>query len=245
LKFFKVLFGFTTKKLEALEANNKTFEELQTKIMAESEKSVKYTESLIEKLDEFTKKLTAQNQAWTQIIDHIEKPWLRETQNGIFVWKVTDYSRRKQRASRGLEQEVYSQPFFTHLYGYKLCLRAYLNGYCDGEGSHVSVYICLMKGPFDELLSWPFKSKFTFYLLDQKHSEKKDHLMMLVDPKKMGQQFTKWCQKPESERNVGFGVPEFISHAKLEKSAYLHNDCIYLKVVVNLTDNDKKEKKHP
>ena len=41
--------------------------------------------------------------------------------------------------------EWYSAPFYSHFGGYKMCLCVYANGSGDDKGTHVSVYICLMK----------------------------------------------------------------------------------------------------
>ena len=46
------------------------------------------------------------------------------------------------------------------LKGYKMCLSVYANGSGEGEGIHMSVYLCIMKGPYDDQLLWPFEGKF-------------------------------------------------------------------------------------
>ncbi len=62
---------------------------------------------------------------------------------------------------------IYSSPFYTSLKGYKLCLSFAVNGIGDGKGNHVSVYACLMKGEYDDSLTWPFLGTVTFELLNQ------------------------------------------------------------------------------
>lgn len=59
---------------------------------------------------------------------------------GVLIWKITNYRRRKQDAVSGTAVSIYSSPFFTSRYGYKMCSRAYLNG--DGNGErHTLFYI--------------------------------------------------------------------------------------------------------
>lgn len=57
----------------------------------------------------------------------------------------------------------YSPPnpaaFYTSRYGYKMCLRVYLNGDGTGRGTHLSLFFVVMKGPNDALLRWPFNQK--------------------------------------------------------------------------------------
>lgn len=49
--------------------------------------------------------------------------------------------------------------FYTSRYGYKMCLRVYLNGDGTGRGTHLSLFFVVMKGPNDALLRWPFNQK--------------------------------------------------------------------------------------
>ena len=48
-----------------------------------------------------------------------------------------------------------------------MCLRLYPNGDGLGQGSHLSVFFVVMRGPHDAILSWPFKQKVTLALLGQ------------------------------------------------------------------------------
>ena len=61
-----------------------------------------------------------------------------------------------------------TQPFYTHPSGYKMCLMVYFNGHQDGKGTHLSVFVKILPGEFDEILAWPFCGKVTIRLLNQK-----------------------------------------------------------------------------
>ena len=50
----------------------------------------------------------------------------------------------------------YSPSFYTHPRGYRMCLRVYADGNDDGKGTHVSVFVRLMRGEHDNYLKWPF-----------------------------------------------------------------------------------------
>ena len=50
----------------------------------------------------------------------------------------------------------YSKAFYSRPGGYRMFLKVYADGYGDGDGSHVSVYTHLMRGDYDDELSWPF-----------------------------------------------------------------------------------------
>jgi hypothetical protein len=57
---------------------------------------------------------------------------------------------------KNLDEEWISPPFYTHGGGYKMCLMVHPNGYQGVRGTHVSVYIHMMSGEFDDHLQWPF-----------------------------------------------------------------------------------------
>ena len=70
-----------------------------------------------------------------------------------------------QDAVQGRTVSLYSQPFYTSRFGYKMCARVYLNGDGIGRGTHMSLYFVVMRGEYDALLAWPFQHKVR-YLLD-------------------------------------------------------------------------------
>ena len=81
-------------------------------------------------------------------------------------YRVTDFAHHK--ASDDL---VYSPPFYTSPGGYKMCIRMDANGDGDGEGTHISVFACLMRGENDDHVPWPFTGTVTFKLLNQLEDE--------------------------------------------------------------------------
>ncbi|KFP29346.1 TNF receptor-associated factor 2, partial [Colius striatus] len=81
------------------------------------------------------------------------------TYDGVFVWKITEFARKRQEAVTGRAPAIFSPAFYTSKYGYKMCLRVYLNGDGTGRGTHLSLFFVVMKGPNDALLRWPFNQK--------------------------------------------------------------------------------------
>lgn len=81
--------------------------------------------------------------------------------------KVNDLNRRTREARLGRTLSLYSPPFYTSPHGYRICLRAYLNGDGTGRGTHVSLYIVIMKSEYDDLLSWPFAYHVNLSLINQ------------------------------------------------------------------------------
>ena len=48
-----------------------------------------------------------------------------------------------------------------------MCVLVDSNRYGDGVGTHVSIFICMMRGPFDDHLKWPFRGKITIQIVNQ------------------------------------------------------------------------------
>ena len=65
--------------------------------------------------------------------------------------------------------------FLHHPNGYKMCLSVNANGEGSGRGTHLTVFVCLMPGEFDNQLKWPFRGKITVKLVNQE--EDKDHVV--------------------------------------------------------------------
>ncbi|KAK2191867.1 hypothetical protein NP493_44g13017 [Ridgeia piscesae] len=88
-----------------------------------------------------------------------------ETANyeGVLIWKVADYDRRKQDAFNSRVMSLYSQPFYTSRFGYKMCARVYLNG--DGMGKEMNIASgCPMFISHQELQNSRFLKEDTVYM---------------------------------------------------------------------------------
>ncbi|XP_033735382.1 TNF receptor-associated factor 3-like isoform X2 [Pecten maximus] len=149
---------------------------------------------------------------------------------GTLMWKVSDFARRTQEAISGKTLSLYSQPFYSSRYGYRMCARVYLNGDGAGKGTHLSFFFVLMKGDFDELLHWPFKQQVTLMLLDQSGTGQDIRETFVPTPN--GNSF----QRPQTEMNVACGVPRFCHLDRLESDMYLRNDTIFLMAKIDCKD---------
>ena len=71
--------------------------------------------------------------------------------NGTLVWKIEIYQRKRQDAINGVKTALYSPPFYSAQYGYKMCAKIYMNGDGFGKGSHVSLFFVVMRGELNDL----------------------------------------------------------------------------------------------
>ena len=124
----------------------------------------------------------------------------------------------------------FSPPFYSHLGGYKMRLEVYGNGIGRGRGTHVSVFVCLMKGEFDDHLKWPFSGELTIELIGHSFNCLKTlHIgddVTSCSADSAGHIAAYHCaSKPSQEVNTcGFGFHRFIGHGEL--SQYVINDSL-------------------
>ncbi len=149
--------------------------------------------------------------------------------DGQLLWKISDYAHRRNDAVTGRQVSLYSPCFYTSRYGYKMCARLYLNGDGMGKGTHISVFFVIMRGQYDALLRWPFRQKVTFMLLDQDNVE---HLIDAFRPDPSSSSF----QRPRRETNIASGCPMFCSLTELDNQAYVRDDTMFLKIIVDTAD---------
>ena len=131
------------------------------------------------------------------------------------------------------QEEGSSKPFFAFEEGYQMYLQLYTAGYGKGKGTHVSVSLVLMKGPYDDKLEqsghWPLRGIFTIELLNQLNDS--DHYSRIV-------QFHDYICNECTNRvldkaNSGIGNPWFISHDTLlhhSNNRYHKNDCLIFRI---------------
>uniref|UniRef100_A0A3P9L5T9 TNF receptor-associated factor n=1 Tax=Oryzias latipes TaxID=8090 RepID=A0A3P9L5T9_ORYLA len=154
--------------------------------------------------------------------------------DGRLIWKIKDFQKRREAEATGQHPCLSSVPFHTGRCGYKMAMKAYLNGDGEGRGTHLSLYVVLMPGDFDALLPWPFKQTVSLSVLDQSGARNHQSFNFRPDP-------TNTCfHQPaaESASNVAVGFPCFISLDALEapgNAVYVKDDTLFFKVKVDTT----------
>ena len=149
--------------------------------------------------------------------------------DGKLLWKITEFARKRNEAVSGQQVSFFSPCFYTSRYGYKMCARIYLNGDGMGRGTHISVFFVVLRGQYDAILRWPFRQKVTFMLFDQDNVQ---HVIKAFRPDPNSPSF----QRPRRETNIASGCPMFCSLTELNNHAYVRDDTMFLKIIVDITD---------
>ena len=139
------------------------------------------------------------------------------------------------------EEEVFSPAFYTHPHGYRMCVHVYPNGVGDGEGTHVSIFTYMMRGPFDDYLKWPFRGEITIQLVNQAGDH--DHIEKTIHYNDETPDIILYANRVTGRERAkdGWGKHQFLCHTDLGYDAarntqYLKNNHLIACVLkVNLS----------
>jgi TNF receptor-associated factor 4 len=148
-------------------------------------------------------------------------------QNRSMTFVLSDYQKKKDANSTYIFS---NQPFYTHSNGYHMTLRVDANGYGDGKGRYVSVYVQIVKGDYDAKLQWPFVGRMTLTLLNQ--LEDKSHYTLIIP----------FTSKDGIRVGNAWGFHQFVLHSALahdpvKNTQYLKDDTLYFSVSGDAVDH--------
>ena len=146
------------------------------------------------------------------------------TYDGMLLWKINNYNQRKRDAENGNITALHSSPCFTSRYGYKYCLRLYLNGDGLGRNEYLSLFLVVMKSEYDNVLQWPFQKKVKFTMINQ--VDRNRDVSERMHPDKNSSSF----QKPVKDMNIASGCPQFMKIDRLSPDGFLKDDSLFIEV---------------
>ena len=176
------------------------------------------------KVDFFEQKLATREQ---QLEEKDFRISLLEAANydGTMIWRIAGFESRTKDARDARYTSIFSLPFYTSKYGYKMCLRLYPLGDGMGKNTHLSLFFVVMKSEYDSLLQWPFTNKVTLTLINQSGGPDVTDTFK-PDPKSSS------FQRPKTEMNVASGCPRFVPLDDLHRNGFIKDDTIFIKVKV-------------
>ena len=197
-----------------------------TKQNEQQEEQKRQLKKQYEQQEEQRRQLTRQNEELVKQKTQFDAKQVELTRTIVTLEQEKPHSIKMTNFSRFKKDKAvwHSEGFYTHLHGYKLCLRVDANGNDDGEGKFVSVYLCLTVGEFDKSLPWAISCECTITLINQ-----------LKDDNHHSGTFAVTIQKLAGAREILRGYHQFISYDSLKQHAlkqcsYLMDDTLHFKV---------------
>ena len=187
----------------------------------------------------------AQKTQFSQVDEKVEKEGLAVAQMGGSLTHLRDALMIKNDPDRRFltppvtftldnfherkdNNEFWLSPYFySHKYGYKMQLKVFPNGTGEGAGTHISIFVLIVPGEFDDFLTWPFCGNITVHLINQRKNGRSvvhkvnyttvDNLCYRERP----------LHDVDDANRMGWGTFTLIAHAELgEEREYLKNNCL-------------------
>jgi hypothetical protein len=117
-----------------------------------------------------------------------------------------------------------------------MLLRLYLNGDGKARHNHMSLFLVILRGEYDAILTFPFCFKVIFCLCDQTNQQ--NHIIDSFRPGRKSDSF----QRPRSEMNTASGIPKFVPLTKIqqENNPYIRDDTMFIKVMIDFFEIPKE-----
>ena len=179
----------TSRKIERLTAKDKKKSQQIEQLIAKDKGTSQQIEQLMAKHEETSRKierLTAKDKKKSQQIEQLmakdkdtsqqierltalvkaQDQHIRFLNSPPFVWKIYNFKRAYMKAASGIEK-VIANTFYLSSNGYRLRIKFFFNAKQAFGRLSFFIYICVVPGEFDPLLSWPFKEKVRVTLINQ------------------------------------------------------------------------------
>ena len=206
------------KEIETLQAKNTM---LETKIREKTE-LLERCHYKMEQIDQSVAVLMTK----FEDLEPRERLQTKVNYNGVLLWKIENFKKKRQDAINGIKRALYSNYFYTSEFGYKICAKIYMNGDGFGKGTHLSLFFVVMKGEYDALQTWPLQKKITMMLLDQGNG---NHMIDAFHSDPQSSSF----KRPTSDMNIASGSPLFIPIESLNNRQYIKDDVMFIKIIVD------------
>ena len=164
--------------------------------------------------------LLQRTSAQERVVEELQKQNIPA--HGQFTWRIDNIKEKVKAAGTGECPVIYSPLFLSREAGYLISLCIYPAG--DNNEGYLSVYFVINRGPHDEVLPWPFSKRVLLSLINTLGGQS---IVKDIQPDIR----LRYFQRPENEKNVGYGYPKFIALSRLlqEDAGYVQNGAIFIK----------------
>ena len=158
------------------------------------------------------------------------------------IWKLENFSvafnnaklieeiENKNIADPNLARDFCSTAFLSKLYGYSYFIRAFPYGCGPAIGNSMSITISLIAGPFDDILTWPFKGTIQISVFRQDNSG-----LIWTNLLKTNDKTTSCFTRPSPlQPNPSCGIFFYLPHEEMFKTQknLIKNDHVYIQIKI-------------
>ena len=163
------------------------------------------------------------------------EPFLTKGQicGGNYTWKIENFSQLLQGDSDGIKTSLDSPPIYTSLDEYKFFMRIYPKGDDGGDGSHIGLFVGMMKGNCDNRLTWPFCGRISLSMLDQSNDAHRscDDVSGTFMANRNLAAFQK--PSPRGQYTTLYGYEKFVPIDTVRRPQYLKDDAVMINIEIH------------
>ena len=155
--------------------------------------------------------------------------WQSRSPTKFPEFTITQFSRRILHIN-----VFYSRPVYTSPQGYKMCLKVHAGGYGSGKGTHVSIYVYLLKGDHDDTIRWPFTGDVVIEILNWKGDHTHCRKVLQCDDDDADDSRNR-VYEADTLAPKGWGNGRVVPHSILfpryaSDTKYLEDDCMRIRL---------------
>ncbi|XP_068713293.1 TNF receptor-associated factor 6-like [Montipora foliosa] len=140
----------------------------------------------------------------------------------FFIMEIEKAAQHRRRETPILSDAVYSYHF-----GRLMGIRIYPNGVGSGRGTHVAIFIHMMKSTFDDRLDWPYDGTITVSVLDRSGSRARSDFSRIIQAKP---NLLTFQQPHEAICRTGYGYERFAQVQEFFGPRYVKDNTLMLKI---------------
>ncbi|XP_068714053.1 TNF receptor-associated factor 6-like [Montipora foliosa] len=139
-----------------------------------------------------------------------------------FIFKITEVAQHREN-----ETPIFTDAVYSYSQERIVGMRIYPQGVGSGRGTHVALFIHMIKGDFDNSLVWPFRGTVTISVLDQSCSRDQSDISRIIQVKP---NLTAFQQPREAICRTGYGFKRFAPIEKFFGPQYVKDGELLLKI---------------
>jgi TNF receptor-associated factor 4 len=152
-----------------------------------------------------------------------------------FFWRIQNWRLKMEQAAKGDTIQLHSEPFYSDIPGQKLRMEVFPSGDERSKGRYLSVFLRILKGDYDSIVSWPFAKQCKVTIMSQQSDTRDKDVSRSVNLARVSQALKdETLQRPEFEEHKrSFGFSNFIPLETLTSGSFLLGNCLLIKAVIS------------
>ena len=122
----------------------------------------------------------------------------------------------------------HSEPFYSHPGGYKMVAAVYPNGSGQRKGTHMGIYVGIIRGEFDDQLRWPFDGSITVQVYNNTTEQWSNERTIVMNERECGLENVK--RPVDLLAHGSRGYYDFLSLTELKNDYMIRKNVVRFRI---------------